>query len=40
VTTPFKLEVTVDPTFSPHEFGENDLRQLGVRLAVSFKPSG
>jgi len=39
VTTPFKLEVTVDPTFSPQEFGEGDARQLGVRLAVSFKPS-
>lgn len=38
VTTPFKLEVTVDPTFSPHEFGATDLRQLGVRLSVSFEP--
>ena len=38
VTTPFKLEVTVDPTFSPAEFGESDARQLGVRLAVHFEP--
>ncbi|MEX0674553.1 MAG: hypothetical protein WD067_07250 [Gaiellaceae bacterium] len=38
VTTPFKLEVTVDPTFSPHEFGAGDARQLGVRLAVGFTP--
>jgi hypothetical protein len=38
VTTPFKLEVTVDPTFSPKEFGGGDARQLGVRLAVSFEP--
>jgi hypothetical protein len=36
VTTPFKLEVTVEPTFSPQEFGLADARQLGVRLAVSF----
>lgn len=39
VTTPFRLEITVDPTFSPLEFGGTDLRQLGVRLAVVFKPA-
>jgi hypothetical protein len=38
VTTPFKLELTVDPTFSPTEFGGSDLRQLGVRTAFVFKP--
>jgi hypothetical protein len=37
-TTPFKLELTVDPTFSPTEFGGTDLRQLGVRTAFVFKP--
>jgi hypothetical protein len=39
VTTPFKLELTVDPTFSPREFGGTDLRQLGVRAAFAFKPA-
>jgi hypothetical protein len=38
VTTPFKLELMVDPTFSPTEFGGTDLRQLGVRTAFAFKP--
>ena len=40
VTAPFKVELTVDPTFSPSEFGATDLRQLGVRAAFAFKPSG
>jgi hypothetical protein len=39
VKTPFKLELTVDPTFSPTEFGGTDLRQLGVRTAFAFRPS-
>jgi hypothetical protein len=37
-TTPFKVELTVDPTFSPTEFGGTDLRQLGARTAFVFKP--
>ena len=37
-TTPFKVELTVDPTFSPTEFGGSDARQLGVRTAFVFKP--
>lgn len=39
VRTPFRLEITTEPTFSPSEFGETDLRQLGVQAAVAFKPS-
>jgi hypothetical protein len=39
VTAPFRVEVTVDPTFSPYEFGIGDNRQLGVQVAFAFKPS-
>jgi hypothetical protein len=31
--------LTVEPTFSPTEFGGTDQRQLGVRTAFAFKPS-
>jgi hypothetical protein len=33
---PFRIEVHVDPTFSPSQFGERDVRQLGAQ--VSFRP--
>jgi hypothetical protein len=33
---PFRIEVTVSPTFSPAQFGQADARQLGVQLA--FEP--
>jgi hypothetical protein len=39
VETPFHATIRVSPTFSPHEFGFTDLRQLGVQLAVAFRPS-
>ncbi len=34
---PFRLEVRVDPTFSPAQLGQTDTRQLGVQLSF---PSG
>jgi hypothetical protein len=39
VTTPFRVEIRVDPTFSPYEFGVGDNRQLGVQVAAAFKPA-
>jgi hypothetical protein len=38
VTAPYRVEVTVDPTFSPYEFGVGDNRQLGVQVGFAFKP--
>jgi hypothetical protein len=38
VTAPFRVEVTVEPTFSPFEFGVGDNRQLGVQVGFGFKP--
>jgi hypothetical protein len=35
---PFRVEVTVDPTFSPADFGQGDARDLGVQLSYSFEP--
>jgi hypothetical protein len=35
---PFRVEITVDPTFSPGQFGSGDGRQLGAQ--VSFTPPG
>jgi hypothetical protein len=32
---PFRVEVSVAPTFSPAQFGQTDTRQLGVQLAFS-----
>jgi hypothetical protein len=40
ITTPFRVEISVDPTFSPFEFGIGDNRQLGVQVAAAFKPAG
>jgi hypothetical protein len=33
--SPFRLEVRIDPTFSPANFGETDPRQLGAQLQIS-----
>jgi hypothetical protein len=35
---PFRFELTVDPTFSPADFGMLDPRPLGVQLAYGFEP--
>ncbi len=35
---PFKVRVTVSPTFSPADFGQGDTRQLGAQLGFDFRP--
>jgi hypothetical protein len=35
---PFELEVTVDPTFSPADFGSPDRRQLGAQVSFEYLP--
>ena len=35
---PVRVETTVDPTFSPTDFGEGDLRQLGVQVNYEYVP--
>ena len=35
---PFRLEIGVDPTFSPSTFGLGDTRQLGVQAGLRFLP--
>jgi hypothetical protein len=35
---PFRVEVHVDPTFSPAEFGGADTRQLGAQVAFTYVP--
>jgi hypothetical protein len=35
---PFRIEVSVDPTFSPAAFGLADSRQLGVQFDYEFLP--
>jgi hypothetical protein len=35
---PFRVQVTVSPTFSPSQFGSADTRQLGVRVAFRVHP--
>lgn len=37
VVTPFRVEVTVDPTFRPADHGGSDLRSLGAQAAFAFK---
>jgi hypothetical protein len=34
-----RVEVTVSPTFSPHDFGGSDRRQLGAQVSYSFLPN-
>jgi hypothetical protein len=33
---PTRVELTVSPTFSPHDFGSSDRRQLGAEVSYSF----
>jgi hypothetical protein len=33
---PFRVEVSVAPTFSPHDYGESDRRQLGAQIGFNF----
>ena len=33
---PTRVEVTVSPTFSPHDFGGSDRRQLGAQVSYAF----
>jgi hypothetical protein len=35
---PTRVELTVSPTFSPHEFGGSDRRELGAQVSYSFVP--
>jgi hypothetical protein len=36
---PFRVNVSVQPTFSPASYGLGDQRQLGAQLAFAFEPS-
>jgi hypothetical protein len=36
---PTRVELTVAPTFSPHEFGGSDRRELGAQVSFSFSPT-
>jgi hypothetical protein len=36
---PFRVNVSVQPTFSPASYGFGDQRQLGAQLAFAFEPS-
>jgi hypothetical protein len=36
---PTRVELTVSPTFSPHEFGGGDRRQLGAQVSYGFVPT-
>jgi hypothetical protein len=40
VVPPTRVELTVSPTFSPHDFGASDRRQLGAQVSYSFSPTG
>lgn len=35
---PFQIEMTVQPTFSPSEFGASDTRQLGAQITFTYRP--
>jgi hypothetical protein len=37
---PYRVDVSVDPTFSPSQFGLGDQRQLGVQVAFTPEPAG
>jgi hypothetical protein len=37
---PFRVEVTVDPTFRPTDYGESDQRDLGAQVDYEFIPRG
>ena len=36
---PTRVELTVSPTFSPHDYGVNDRRQLGAQVSYGFLPT-
>ena len=36
ISPPGRVQVTVSPTFSPHDFGRSDRRRLGAQVAFSF----
>jgi len=38
-TPPTRVEMTISPTFSPHDFGGSDRRQLGAQVSYSFSPT-
>jgi hypothetical protein len=35
---PFEVEITVDPTFSPADFGQADARRLGAQVTFTYVP--
>jgi hypothetical protein len=35
---PFQVALTVQPTFSPSEFGATDTRQLGAQITFTYRP--
>jgi hypothetical protein len=35
---PFQVNMTVQPTFSPSEFGAADTRQLGAQITFTYRP--
>ena len=37
-TPPFEVPVTVEPTFSPADFGQADARQLGAQITFAYTP--
>ena len=38
VSLPVRVEVTIDPTFSPAEYGYADARQLGAKPTFTYVP--
>jgi hypothetical protein len=36
---PIRVEIRVSPTFSPHDYGASDQRQLGVQASFGFSVS-
>jgi hypothetical protein len=34
-----RVELTVSPTFSPHDFGAGDRRRLGAQVSYGFEQS-
>jgi hypothetical protein len=35
---PFQIAMTIQPTFSPAEFGATDSRQLGAQITFKYRP--
>jgi hypothetical protein len=36
---PFRVEIRIDPTFSPADYGHPDTRQLGAQVGIRVRPS-